>query len=199
MKKIYLYAVAITLAFASCDVNDEQAQESMDYQSKTTSQAQVDVATLYKDLIHTYNAPAVMTNPIALASFQDHALNNAVFRSIAKEQDYNAINISEFETVLSSDTSLINTFSYRSIVKSYILRIIDGEYNLNSVITNDVNLTKDERVFLINCYLVSNSTSDGTPNNWKKSKTIAFAYGHQKSLAQAIILAGAVEILNNQI
>lgn len=199
MKKIYLYAVAITFAFTSCDVNDEQAQKPMDYQSKTTSQGQVDIPTLYKDLIHTYNAPAVMTKAIALTSFQNHALNNAIFRSIAKQEDYEAISISEFETVLSSDSSLISTLNYKLIVKSYITKIIDCEDNIYSAITNDVNLTKEERSFLINCYLVSNSTSDGTPNNWKKSKTIAFAYGYQKSLAQAIMYAGAVEILNNQI
>ena len=188
MKKIYLYAVALSSVFAGCSsdtlVEDNMATNTnIAYKAKTQSslaELVTEISTGCKDITFT-DAESL------IASVEYEAFKSRDFRELAA-QGYGTPTPGDWNYI--SDTAksdIINRLSYSPAVKSYLYAIIVDNQGFSESFFENSSLTGYEKQLLETCRLLNDYGDDKDLDN--DMRPIAFAYGYQTSEANAVIMA----------
>lgn len=191
MKKIYLYAVALSLVFAGCS-SDTLVEDNMTtntniaYKAKTQSslaELVTEISTGCEDITFTDTESLI-------ASVEYEAFKSRAFRELAV-QGYDTPTPDDRDYI--SDTAksdIINGLSYSPAVKSYLYAMVVDNQRFSESFFENSSLTGYEKQLLETCRLLSNEDNGGgNTNDWGNIRPLAFAYGYQTSEANAVIMA----------
>lgn len=187
MKKIYLYAVALSSVFAGCSsdtlVEDNiTTNPSIAYKAKTQSslaELVTEISTGCKDITFT-NAESL------IASVEYEAFKSRAFRELAA-QGYGTPTPYDWDYI--SDTAksdIIDGLSYSPVVKSYLYAMIVGNQGFSESFFENSSLTGYEKQLLETCRLLYDNGDD---NDRDDKRPLSFACGYQTSEANAVIMA----------
>src|SRR5690606_5389462 len=103
---------------------------------------------------------------------------------------YEKINVEQLLILTQANLDFIKQLSYTKQTKQAIYAIIDKQFtsDMAQLITNE-----NERLLIETLFALHSNGNDD--DYWKNKKNIAFAYGSQYSFTQAVLYAGAIELL----
>src|SRR5690606_6708085 len=125
-----------------------------------------------------------------LLLFEQH-VNRQMLNYVPQETyTYEKINTEQLLMLKQADTNYIEQLVYTKETKLVIYAIIGNQFKSDMVqlITNE-----SERHLIETLFTLDNNGNDD--DLWNRNKTIAFAYGAQYNLTQAVLYAGAIELL----
>lgn len=190
MKHFFLWAVAISALCSSCETADESFVENNNRPEITllTQHRTVSDYDAYTNVINSFTYDNSQSHYNNQLQFEQH-VNNSVPNGIT----YEAINFSRLDELEHADTAFVNQLNYSLNAKTVIIDLINGTFNTNSLtsITNT-----DEHRLITTLYAIHHNGNGD--DEWKNNRTIAFAYGAQFNLTQAILYSGAVDLVKNK-
>ena len=193
MKRFFLYAVAIAALCSSCETEDEAFATETNKQSNTLHQAKGVKANdyqTYQSILNSFVYNHQQTYQENLLLFEGH-VNRQMLNYVPQETyKYEKINTEQVLVLQQVNADYIEKLVYTKQTKEAIYAIIGNRFNSDMVelITNESERNLIENLFALH----SNGNDDDL---WNRNKTIAFAYGAQYSLTQAVLYAGAIELL----
>lgn len=187
MKHFFLWAVVISALCSSCETADESFIEdtltsdtTLAIQHRTLSDYDA-----YKNALNSFVYNKKLSHYNNQLQFEQH-VNNSVPNGTA----YEAINFTRLAVLENTDTTFVSQLTYSTHTKVAIAGILNGTFNTSELTlitdTNEQNLIKT-------LYTIDNNGNGD--DEWKNKKTIAFAYGAQFNLTQAILYAGTIDLL----
>lgn len=186
MKHFFLWAVAISAFFSSCETADEYISNpnmnDVAYENQYRSLSNYEV---YTNVVSGFTYDNKQSHYNNLLQFELHVNN-----SIPNGNIYEAINFTHLTVLENTDATYINQLNYSIDAKAMIVSILDGTFNTDSLTL----ITDTEEQNLITTLYAIHNDGNGD-DEWKNNKTIAFAYGAQYNLTQAILYAGAINLL----
>ena len=193
MKRFFLYAVAITALCSSCETEDEVFATETNKQSNTLHQAkgvQANDYQTYQSILNSFEYNHQQTYQENLLLFEGH-VNRQMLNYVPQETYiYEKINTEQLLVLQQVDADYIEKLVYTKQTKEAIYAIIGNRFNSDMVelITNESERNLIETLFALN------SNGNGDDDKWNGKRNIAFAYGSQYSLTQAVLYAGAIEL-----
>lgn len=192
MKRFFLYAVAIAALCSSCETEDEAFATETNKQTNTLHQAKgvktSDYQT-YQSILKSFDYNTQQTYQENLLLFEGY-VNRQMLNYVPQETyKYENINTEQLLVLQQVDANYIEKLAYTKQTKQAIYAIIGNSFNSDMVqlITNLTERHLIETLFALH----SNGNDDDL---WNRKKNIAFAYGAQYSLTQAVLYAGAIEL-----
>lgn len=193
MKRFFLYAVAITALCSACETENEVFATETKEQSNTLHQAKGVKANdyqTYQSIMNSFVYNKSQTHEENLLLFEEH-VNQQIPDYIKQETySYEKINNDQLAVLKQADATFIEQLAYTKETKQAIQTILSNHFDgdVMRLITNE-----DERNLIATLYtLYSNGNGDDL---WNDKKNIAFAYGAQYNFTQAVLYAGAIELL----
>lgn len=178
MKHFFLWAVAISAFFSSCETADEYISNpnmnDVAYENQYRSLSNYEV---YTNVVSGFTYDNKQSHYNNLLQFELHVNN-----SIPNGNIYEAINFTHLTVLENTDATYINQLNYSIDAKAMIVSILDGTFNTDSLTL----ITDTEEQNLITTLYAIHNDGNGD-DEWKNNKTIAFAYGAQYNLTQAIL------------
>lgn len=193
MKRFFLYAVAIAALCSSCEIEDETFATETNKQSNTLHQAKGVKANdyqTYQSILNSFVYNNQQTYQENLLLFEQH-VNRQMLNYVPQETyTYEKINTEQLLMLKQADTNYIEQLVYTKETKQAIYAIIGKQFKSDMVqlITNENERHLIETLFALH----SNGSGDDDLLNDKRN--IAFAYGAQYNLTQAVLYAGAIEL-----
>lgn len=194
MKRFFLYAVAIAALCSSCETEDEAFATETNNQTNTLHQEKgvktSDYQT-YQTILNSFVYKNQQTYLENLLRFEEH-VNRQMPNYVPQETyKYEKINTEQLLLLKQVNTDFVEQLAYTKQTKQAIYAIIGHQFNSDMVqlITNENENHLIENLFALH----SNGNDDDDKLNGKRS--IAFAYGAQYSFTQAVLYAGAIELL----
>lgn len=194
MKRFFLYAVAITALCSSCETEDEAFATETNNQTNVLYQAkgvQANDYQTYQSILNSFIYNNQQTHQENLLLFEQH-VNRQMLNYVSQETyTYEKINTEQLLMLQHADTNYIQKLAYTEETKLAVYTIVSNKFNSDMVhlITNENERHLIETLFALH----SNGSDDDDLLNDKRS--IAFAYGAQYNLTQAVLYAGAIELL----
>ena len=194
MKRFFLYAVAIAALCSSCEIEDETFATETNKQSNTLHQAkgaQANDYQTYQSILNSFVYNNQQTYQENLLLFEQH-VNRQMLNYVPQETyKYEKINTEQLLMLQHADTNYIQKLAYTEETKLAVYTIVSNKFNSDMVhlITNE-----NER-HLIETLFALHSNGNGDDNKLNGKRNIAFAYGAQYNLTQAVLYAGAIELL----
>lgn len=194
MKRFFLYAVAISALCSSCEIEDEtfatetNRQTNYLYQGKSIETNDYQT---YQSILNSFVYNNQQTYQENLLLFEQH-VNRQMLNYVSQETyTYEKINTEQLLMLQHADTNYIQKLAYTEETKLAVYTIVSNKFNSDMVhlITNENERHLIETLFALH----SNGSGDDDLLNDKRS--IAFAYGAQYNLTQAVLYAGAIELL----
>lgn len=187
MKHFFLWAVVISALCSSCETADESFTQDTVTSDKTLAIQHRDLSDyeVYKNAVGSFVYDKIQSNYNNQLQFEQH-VNNYVPNGTT----YEAINFDLLNMLEGGGASLVSQLTYSTNTKAAIVAILNGTFNTGNLtlITNT-----EEHNLIVTLYALHN---DGNGDDeWKNNKTIAFAYGAQYNLTQAVLYAGTVNLI----
>lgn len=193
MKNFFIVAVALLALCSSCETADESFLTETD---KTTTTAQktnnvfnADYET-YTTIVNSFVYTKGKTYAENLKKFEQH-VNRLLPYDEVEADVYETIDNEQLTKLIHAETSFVKQLQYSPAFKEdlYILLYKDGQINRT--------LENDNETHLLNTLFAMCNDNNGNDKDdkIKDRRTIAFAYGAQYSLKQAVLYAGAIELL----
>ena len=194
MKRFFLYAVAISALCSSCETEDEAFATETNNQTNALHQAkgvQANNYQTYQSILNSFVYNNQQTHQENLLLFEQH-VNRQMLNYVPQETyRYEKINMEQLLVLQQADTNFIQQLSYANETKQAIYAIIGNKFNSDMV---QLITTESERN-LMEIMFALHSNGNGNDNKWNDKRSIAFAYGSQYSFTQAVLYAGAIELL----
>ncbi len=194
MKRFFLYAVAIAALCSSCETEDETFATETHNQSNTLHQAkgvEVNDYQTYQSILNSFDYNNQQTHQQNLIQFEKH-VNRQMLSYVPQETyKYEKINTEQLLVLEQANTNYIEQLAYTRETKQAIYAIIKNQFNSETIrlITNE-----SERYLLETLFAFQNN-ENGDDDLLNDKRSIAFAYGAQYSITQAVLYAGAIELL----
>lgn len=192
MKRFFLYAVAIAALCSSCETEDEAFATETNNQTNTLHQAKgvktSDYQT-YQSILKSFDYNTQQTYQENVLLFEGH-VNRQMLNCVPQETyKYERINTEQLLVLKQVDADFIKQLAYTKETKQAIYSIVSNRFNSDAthLITNESEHNLIQTLFALH----SNGNDDDL---WNRKKNIAFAYGAQYSLTQAVLYAGAIEL-----
>ena len=193
MKRFFLYAVAIAALCSSCETEDEAFATETNNQTNVLYQAkgvQANDYQTYQSVLNSFVYNNQQTYQENLLRFEEH-VNRQMLNYVPQETyTYEKINTEQLLMLKQADTNYIEKLAYTEETKLAVYTIVSNKFNSDMVhlITNE-----NER-HLIETLFALHSNGNGDDNKLNGKRSIAFAYGAQYNLTQAVLYAGAIEL-----
>lgn len=193
MKRFFLYAVAISALCSSCETEDETFAIETNNQTNTFHYAkgvQADDYQTYQSILNSFVYNKQQTHQENLLVFEQH-VNRQMLDYVPHETyKYEKINAEQLLILTQANVDFIEQLVYTKETKLAIYAIVNNSFNseITQLITNE-----NERR-LIETLFVLQSNGNSNDDKWNGKRRIAFAYGAQYSLTQAVLYAGAIEL-----
>lgn len=194
MNRFFLYAVAITALCSSCETEDETFATETKNQPNALYHAKGVEANdyqIYQSILNSFVYNNQQTHKENLLQFEQH-VNRLMLQYMPQETDgYKKINTEQLLMLQQADTNCIEKLAYTEETKQAIYALVSKRFNSDMVqlITNENEQRLIETLFALH------SNGNGNDNKWNGNRTIAFAYGAQYSFTQAVLYAGAIELI----
>lgn len=198
MKRFFLYAVAISALCSSCETENEAfATETpdnyRDNQTNALHQAKGVKANdyqTYQSILNSFVYNNQQTYQENLLLFEQHVNRQIPYYVQQENYEYEKINTEQLFVLKHTGADFVEQLSYTNEAKQAIYAIIGDQFNsdMAQLITNESERHLIETLFALH----SNGNDDDL---WKDKKNIAFAYGSQYSFTQAVLYAGAIELI----
>lgn len=192
MKRFFIYAVAITALCTSCETENELLIKENNTKTKTSPVAKdskVNDYQIYTDIINNFTYDHLKTYEENIVLFEQY-VNQEIPNYIPLENHgYEKIKREQLLALQQADKTFVTQLVYTQETKQVIYDILENRYN-----TNNTQLITDENEQNLIQTLVA-LYGNGDDNKWNGKKSIAFAYGAQYNITQAILYAGAIELL----
>ncbi|KAA5532969.1 hypothetical protein [Paenimyroides baculatum] len=187
MRHFFLWAVAISALCSSCETADEsifENQKASDVKLENNHRTLSDYD-LYTSVVSSFEYNKTQSHYNNQLEFEQH-VNNSVLNG----STYEAINFARLSTLEHTDATFVSQLMYSTNTKAAIVGILNGTFIIgNLTLITDT----DEQNLIMTLYALHN---DGNGDDeWKNNRTIAFAYGAQHNLTQAILYAGTVNLV----
>jgi len=187
MRHFFLWAVAISALCSSCETADEtffENHKAPDVKLETKHRKLSDYD-IYKNTVNSFEYNKKQSHYNNLLQFEQHVNN-----SVPNGTTYEAINFVRLSALEHTDATFVSQLMYSTNTKAAIVGILDGTFNIgNLTLITDT----DEQNLIMTLYALHN---DGNGDDeWKNNRTIAFAYGAQHNLTQAILYAGTLNLV----
>lgn len=192
MKHFFLWAVAISALCSSCETADESILENNTLPNKVlkAQQRTIDDYNLYKNVINSFVYNKQLSHNNNLLRFQQHVNYMLPNGSTTEVIDFTQLSLLE-----NANENYINQLNYSVETKLIINTIINENFNIDSLTV----ITNAQEINMLNTlYAVHNNGNGNDDDNWKDRKTIAFAYGAQYNLTNAVLYAGAIDLIKYQ-
>lgn len=190
MKHFFLWAVAISALCSSCETADESFLENNNLPNETLQMQQRMVSDydVYSNVVNSFVYNDQQTHYDNLLRFQEHTNYLVPNDSISE-----VINFTQLSLLENTDEKFINQLNYSTETKAAITSILNGTFNTSTLalITNTQEYNLLNTLYAIH----SDGNGDDGDDKWNDKKTIAFAYGAQYNLTQAILYAGAIDLI----
>ena len=194
MKRFFLYAVAISALCSSCETEDEAFATETKNQTNALHQAKgvktSDYKT-YQSVLNSFEYNNQQTHQENLLQFEAH-VNKEMFNYVPQETyKYEKINTEQLLVLQQVDTDYIEKLVYTKQTKQAIYALVSNRFNSDIIhlITNESERNLIETLFALH------SNGNGDDDKLNDNRNIAFAYGAQYSLTQAVLYAGAIELM----
>lgn len=194
MKRFFLYAVAITALCSSCETEDETFATETNNQPNAMHHAKGVEANdyqIYQSILNSFVYNNEQTYQDNVLLFEAH-VNQQMLNYVTQETDgYEKINTEQLLVLEQADAYFIEQLAYTKAIKQTIHDIVGNNFNSETVrlITNQ----KERR--LVETLVALHGNGDDNDDKLNGKRTIAFAYGAQYSLTQAVLYAGAIELI----
>lgn len=194
MKRFFLYAVAISALCSSCETEDESFATETNNQTNTLHQEKgvktSDYQT-YQSVLNSFVYNNQQTHQENLLLFEEH-VNRQMFNYVPQETyKYEKINTEQVLILEQANVDFIEQLTYTKQTKQAIYAIVNNQFNSETTQL----ITKQNERRLIETLFALHNNGNGDDNKLNDKRNIAFAYGAQYSLTQAVLYAGAIEIL----
>ncbi len=192
MKRFFLYAVAISALCSSCETENEAFATETNNQTNALHQAkgvQANNYQTYQSILNSFAYNKQQTHQENLLLFEQH-VNRQMLNYVPQETyKYEKINTKQLLVLQQTGADFIEQLAYTKETKQAIYAIIGNGFNSDMVqlITPESERNLMEIIFALH--------SNGNDNKWNDKRSIAFAYGAQYSFTQAVLYAGAIELL----
>lgn len=197
MKRFFLYAVAIAALCSSCETEDEAFATETKNQTNTLHHAKGVKTTdyqMYQSILNSFEYNHQQTYQENLLLFEGH-VNRQMFNYVPQETyKYEKINTEQLLVLQQVDADYIEKLVYTKQTKQAIYAIISSQFNSDMVRL----ITNESEHRLIETLVVLHSNGNGDDDLLNDKRSIAFAYGAQYSLTQAVLYAGAIELSAKQ-
>ncbi len=185
MKKIYLYAVALSFAFTSCSSDawvENDLTHTAVYKTAQPSSLIDLITTIESDCIGiTYEDVQSRISAVERIAFQ-----NRDFQKLA-QKGYCIPKVSDWTYLSTTEkTDVIEELNYSETVKSYLYAMLIDQQEFADSFFMNTSLSVSEQQLLETCRLL-NDNGDDDP--WKDTRPITFAYGYQTSEANGVLMA----------
>lgn len=197
MKRFFLCAVAISALCSSCETEDEAFATETNNQTNALYEAKNVEANhyqTYKNILNSFaynNQQAYQEN---LLQFEQHVNQQIPYYVPQETYKYEKISSEKLLVLQQADTTFIEQLAYSKETKQAIYAIIANQFNSDTahLITNESERLLIETLFALH----SNGNGNGNDGDiWNRNRSIAFAYGAQYNITQAVLYAGAIELL----
>lgn len=194
MKRFFLYAVAIAALCSSCETQDETFATETNNQPNALYHAkgvETNDYQTYQSILNSFDYNDQQTHQENLLLFEQ-PVNRQMLNYVPHETyKYENINTEQLLILEQADKGFIEQLVYSNETKQAIYTLISNQFNSDMIrlITNE----NEQR--LIETLLALHSNGNGNDEDfWNDKRSIAFAYGAQYSLTQAVLYAGAIEL-----
>lgn len=194
MKRFFLYAVAISALCSSCETEDETFATETNRQTNDLYQGksiETNDYQTYQSILNSFVYNNQQTYQENLLLFEQH-VNRQMLNYVPQETyTYEKINTEQLLMLKQADTNYIEKLVYTKETKQAIYAIIGKQFKSDMVqlITNE-----NERLLIENLFALHSNGNGNDDDLLNGKRTIAFAYGAQYSLTQAVLYAGAIEL-----
>lgn len=197
MKRFFLYAVAISALCSSCETENEALATEKNNQNNTLHQAKSVEANdyqKYQSILNGFVYDNEHTYHENLLRFEQYVNLQMVNYGQQETYKYEIIDIEQLLVLEQVDTDFIEQLDYTNETKQAIYAIVSNQFNSDTMhlITNE-----SERLLIETLFALHNN-GNGDDNKLNDKRNIAFAYGAQYSFIQAVLYAGAIELLAKQ-
>lgn len=148
---------------------------------------------VYQNIVNTFVYDMQQTHQENLLRFEQHV--NHLMPNYGTDV-YESINFEQLGLLETAGEHFVEQLSYSMLTKEAIYKILNQSFD-PEVMTLPGN-EPERRLIATLFVLYNNENGDDGDDEWKNKKTIAFAYGAQYSLTQAVLYAGAVELKRYQ-
>lgn len=194
MKRFFLCAVAIAALCSSCETEDEIFATETKNQTTTLHQAKGVETTnyqTYQSILKSFAYNNHQTYQENLLQFEEH-VNQQMLNYVPQESyKYEKLNAEQLFMLQQADIDFIEQFTYTKETKKAIYAIINNSFNNEDLLL----ITNESELIIIENLFVLHSDGNGDDNKLNDNRSVAFAYGSQYSLTQAVLYAGAIELL----
>lgn len=194
MKRFFLYAVAISALCSSCETEDETFATETNNQTNALHQAKGVKANdyeTYQSILNSFEYNHQQTYQENLLLFEQH-VNRQMLNYVPQEiHEYEKINTEQLLMLQHADTNYIQKLAYTEETKQAIYAIIGNQFKSDMVQL----ITNESERHLIETLLALHNNGNGDDDKLNDNRSIAFAYGAQYNLTQAVLYAGAIELL----
>lgn len=192
MKRFFLYAVAISALCSACETEDETFATETNNQTNALHQAksvETNDYQTYQSILNSFVYNNEQTHQENLLLFEQH-VNRQMLNYVPQETyKYENINTEQLLVLEQADTDFIEQLVYSNETKQTIYTLVSNQFNSDmlQLITNESERRLIGTLFALHSYGNDDDKLNGNRN-------IAFAYGAQYSLTQAVLYAGAIEL-----
>lgn len=194
MKRFFLYAVAISALCSSCETEDEAFTTETNNQTNTLHHAKGVEANdyqTYQSILNSFDYNTQQTHQENLLLFEQHVNLQIAYYEPQEIHEYEKINNEQLLVLEQAGIDFIEQLHYTNETKQAIYAIVSSQFHSDTMqlITNESEHRLIETLFALH------NNGNGDDNKWNGNRTIAFVYGAQYSLTQAVLYAGAIELL----
>ena len=189
MKQFFLWAVVLSALCSSCENADETFLEEKNNAHYATAKqsGEWNDYEVYQNIVNTFVYDTQQTHQENLTRFEQHV------NFLMADEVYEPIDFEQLRLLENAGKHFVAQLGYSVPTKEAIYGILNQSLDPE---TMTLQGNEQERRLVQTLFaLHSNGNDDDV---WNGNKTIAFAYGAQYSLAQAVLYAGAVELRRYQ-
>lgn len=192
MKHFYLWAVAISALCSSCETTNEPILENNTATNQTLQiqQRMANDYETYNSVVSSFVYNKQLSHNNNLLLFEQH-VNNLII----SKNTYETLNLTQLSVLENTDEKFVSQLNYSTEAKTAITDILSNTFTTSSLST--ITNTKEYNLITTLYAIYGNDNGNGD-DKWRDRKTIAFAYGAQYNLTQAILYAGAIDLMKFQ-
>ena len=196
MKRFFLYAVAITALCSACETENEVFATKTNNQTTILNQAKSAKANhyqIYQSIMNSFVYNKSQTYEENQLLFEEHVNQQISYYVKPETYEYERINPEQLFVLEKADVTFIEQLTYTKETKQVIYAIVTNHFNSETMplITNE-----DERNLIATLFALHGNGNDD--DLWNRKKNIAFAYGAQYNFTQAVLYAGAIELMSQK-
>jgi len=194
MKRLFLYAVAIAAFCSSCETDDEVVATSSSTENLNTYLAKNVEFTdfqIYQIIINSFYYNNSITYEKNISLFEKHVNTKILNYYPNDSMSFEKIDLMQLEILQTDANLIIGQMKYSLVTRQIIYDIVNDRYNSLDVL----KISDDFEKQLVQTLLSVNDSDD----RWNGKRGIAYAYGAQYSIVQAILYAGAFELMHENI